>query len=77
MPTETIGVGPPTTLTQNVVYALPARAGRIHSLAAIEISVDGIDIWDALVGAETVGADVASGFVRCPLASTIAIFKPY
>ena len=76
MPTETVALGPPTTLIQNVAYALPPRAGRIHALAAIEISVDG-SAWDTLTGSETVGADVASGFVRCTSANTIAIFKPY
>jgi len=76
MPTETVTIGPPISLVQNVVYALPPRAGRIHALAAIEISVDGV-AWDALTGAETVGADIASGFVRCTTANTTAIFKAY
>jgi len=76
VPTETVTIGPPIVITQNVVYAMPPRAGRIHALAAIEISVDGI-AWDALTGAETVGADVASGFVRCTTANTTVMFKAY
>lgn len=76
MPTETVSIGPPISLTQNVAYALPPRAGRIHALAAIEISVDGA-AWDTLTGAETVGADCSSGFVRCTTANTTVIFKAY
>ena len=76
MPTEVIAVGPATAILQNVVYALPARAGRIHSLAVIEISPDGLT-FDALTGAEGVGADVTSGFVRCPGGNTTVVFRPY
>lgn len=76
MSTPVIVLGQPTVITQNVTYALPARAGRIHALAAIQISPDG-STWDALTNAETVGADVASAFVRCTTADTTVVFKPY
>ena len=76
MPTELVSCGPPITILQNVVYALPASAGRLHSLAAVEISPDGVT-WDALTNSETVGADVASGFVRCTTGNTTLVFKKY
>lgn len=76
MPTETLSCGPPWSILQNVVYALPPAAGRLHSLAAVEISPDGAT-WDALVGSETVGADVASGFVRCTTGNTTVVIKRY
>jgi hypothetical protein len=49
---------------------------RVHSLAAVEISVDGV-AWDALTNADTVGADAASGFLRCPGGATTVICKAY
>lgn len=74
--TYTIGNGYPTTITQNVVYALPPRAGRLHAKAAVEISVNGTD-FVAATGANTVGLDVAAGWVRCTTANTTVMFKPY
>ena len=69
-------IGPPTDIVQNVVYAMPCRAVRVHSLAAVEISVDG-NTFNALTNANTVGADAASGFLRCPGGGTTVILKAY
>lgn len=72
--TELLTIGPAHDILQNVVYAMPVRKVRVHSLAAVEISVDG-SAWDALTGAETVGAEAASGFIRCPSGNTTVILK--
>lgn len=74
MPTEVLSLGYPHNILQNVVYAMPAVACRVHALAAVEISVDG-SAWDALTGAETVGAEAASVFLRCPSGNTTVVLK--
>lgn len=74
MPTELLTIGPPTAILQNVAYALPARTVRVHALAAVEISVDN-SAWDTLTGAETVGAEAASAFIRCTTANTTVVLK--
>lgn len=72
--TTLLTIGPAIDILQNVVYAMPARKVRVHSLAAVEISVDGTN-WDALTGSETVGAEAASGFLRCPTGNTTVMLK--
>jgi hypothetical protein len=62
---EFLTIGPVHDLVQNVVYGLPARMCWIHSTAALEISEDA-SAWNALTGANTVGAQVGAKFVRCP-----------
>lgn len=73
---DVIAVGPATAITQNVVYGLPARAGRLHSIAAVEISDDN-STWTAATGANTVGLDTAAQFVRCTTGNTTVSFKVY
>lgn len=63
--TVQLTIGPTHVLAQNVVYALPARSVKVSSTAAVEISVNG-SAWDALTGAETVGAETGAVFIRCP-----------
>lgn len=74
--TTLVSLGTPFSMTQNVVYALPARAVRIQSTAVVQISPDG-STWDNLTNSETVGADAASAFVRCAGGNCVAVFKPY
>jgi hypothetical protein len=74
MATTLLTIGPAHAILQNVVYAMPARKVRVHSLAAVEISVDGA-AWDALTNSETVGAEAASGFLRCTTGNTSVILK--
>jgi hypothetical protein len=69
-------IGPANSILQNIVYAMPARAVRVHSLAAVEISVDG-SAWDALTNAETTGADAGSGYLRCTTGNTTVLCKAY
>jgi hypothetical protein len=76
VPTETLSAGRSYAITQNVVYALPPKIVRIHSLAAVEISVDGV-AWDALVGADTVGAEAASTYLRCPGGDTTVSVRSF
>jgi len=69
--TYSIPVGPPTTLVQNQVYALPVRACILVSSGACEVSLDGTTF-----GAHTSG-DIAKGcFVRSAGAATIVACKP-
>lgn len=74
--TNSLLIGPVNSILQNVVYAMPPRAVRVHALAAVEISVDG-SAWDALTNADTVGADAASAFIRCPGGNTSVVLKAY
>jgi hypothetical protein len=74
MPTELLPVGPPTTLVQNQVYALPARLVHVSSVSAVEISVNGV-AWNALTNANTVGAPTSAAFLRCPGGATIVTCK--
>lgn len=71
-----LSIGPPNTVLQNIVYALPANTVRIHASAAVEISFDGTT-WDALTNSETVGAEAASGFLRCTSANATVFCKRY
>lgn len=75
MPTEIVSAGP-MTLVQNQVYAMPARAVRVHSSVVLEISFDGTT-WDTLTASDTVGADAGAAFVRSTTANAVATFKPY
>ena len=74
--TYIVGYGAPMTMVQNEVYALPAKVGRIQALSVLEISPDG-STWDTLTSSDTVGADVAAGFVRSTGANNICCWKPY
>jgi hypothetical protein len=70
MPTQLIPVGPAVTLTQNVVYALPARQCALTSSAAVETSMNGT-AWSA----HTSGQNTGAIFVRSALAGTIITCK--
>ena len=74
MPTELLMIGPMQTITQNVAYAMPAKATTIQSLAAIESSIDG-STWAALTGANTTGVKTAARFVRCTTGATQVVCK--
>jgi len=74
MSTELILIGPTTTLTQNVVYALPARKVMVFSSLAVEHSYDGTT-FDALTNAETLGAETAAAFIRCTGGAAVVTVK--
>lgn len=74
--TEILPLGYGLSMVQNQVYAVPAKVGRIHALAILEISPDGVT-FDSLTASDTVGADVGSGFIRSTSANNVCVFKPY
>ena len=65
---ESLTIGPVHAITQNTVYALPARSLKVHSLAAIDISVDA-STW-VTVAASTTGTEIGSAFIRCSSTNT-------
>ena len=68
--TQLVPVGPPTVLTQNVVYALPAQLCLVTSSAACETSLDGTT-WAALTSGSMSGAV----FIRSAAVNTIITCK--
>jgi hypothetical protein len=70
MPIPQLSVGVPTSIAQNVVYALPTVLCFLSSSVAIEGSLDGTT-WTALTGANTTGVYAGVAFVRCPTAAAI------
>lgn len=74
MPTQSIQVGVATPITQNVVYALPARKCFLQALAAVEVSIDN-STWAALANSTT-GAPTSAIYVRCTTGNTTIVCKP-
>jgi hypothetical protein len=70
MPTQLLPVGPPTVLTQNVTYALPAQLCVVTSSGAVETSLDGTT-WTAF----TSGGMSGAVFIRSGAANTIVTCK--
>jgi hypothetical protein len=67
-------IGVPTIIMQNVGYSLPAKLVRITSSLALEHSVNGV-LWVPLTGAETVGAETSSAYVRCSTGQPTVVCK--
>lgn len=74
MPVQSIQVGVPTVITQNVVYALPASKCFIQALAAVEVSIDN-STW-AVLASSTTGAASGAVYVRCTTGNTTIVCKP-
>lgn len=74
MPTELLTIGPPTTLTQNVVYALPARSVTVHSNAALQVSNVVAFTTSQAITANT-PTKITGGFVRCTASDAIVTLK--
>lgn len=70
MPTQSVPMGPPTTLVQNQVYALPGVQCYITSSAACEVSVDGTT-WVAF----TSGNFTSATFIRSAGVNTMVSCK--
>jgi len=70
MPTQLLSLGPPTTLIQNVVYALPAQLCQINASIACEVSSNQ-STWTALANDATTSA----GFIRCPTGNAVVTVK--
>ena len=72
--TQSIPIGMPVVMTQNVVYALPATQVMVQASAAVDVSSDGTT-WSALTGANTVGANTAAAFIRCTTTNPTVTLK--
>lgn len=70
----TLLIGPANTLTQDVVYALPARLVHLTSDAALEVSATEGGGFAALSNATT-GTFVSTGFVKCTTGSATVRVK--
>jgi hypothetical protein len=66
-------IGPTTTLTQNIVYAMPARQVRVLSSTMLQVSVDNSTFTD--VSATTTGTDVTAGWVKCTTAGPVVLCR--
>lgn len=73
--TEMLSAGYTHTLTQNVVYALPAKVVFLRSSAALEVSVDN-STW-VLLASSTTGTQAVSPYVRCTTGTAILALKEY
>lgn len=71
---QSISIGPAIELTEDVEYALPARACIIMSTEELEISINRTD-WVVLTGSNTVGAKTSGGWVRSPNGDATIVAK--
>ena len=71
--TEVLTIGPTHTLTQSIVYAMPARQVRVLSSAVLLVSVDNSTFTD--LAATTTGTDVTAGWTKCTTAAAVVICR--
>jgi hypothetical protein len=71
--TTSLLIGPTQTLTQSVVYALPARQVRMLSSAVLEVSVDNSSF--TAVAATTTGTDVTAGWAKCTTGAAVVVCR--
>lgn len=62
--------GQPTTILQNVVYALPAVKVRLRAEPNCELAQTSTGPWVNMTG-PTEGFDSAAAFIRCTTANAI------
>ena len=70
---KSLMIGPAQDMTQNVVYALPARQVRLMAVDVIQVSVDGSAYSD--VAASTTGTDVTAVFTKCTTGNTVVVCR--
>lgn len=78
MPTQLIQLGVPTVLTQNVIYALPARKCFVSANAAIDMSIEISFTTSVVVTGPNAILGVSAGanaFIRSSGVGTIVIAK--
>lgn len=76
--TEAIQLGPPVSLAQNVIFALPPRACRVLSSQVLEVTSGTLGGTYAAVAATTTGTDIVGTFVKNTNATTaVAVFRNY
>lgn len=75
MPTEQISMGPPTSINQNQVYALPAVHALLFTTGAPTLQQANDVAMTAPVAVTLTGgqAELAGGFLRCTSAGPILI----
>jgi hypothetical protein len=76
MPTELLPIGPPITLLQNVIYALPASHSRLFTDGAaptIQQSTTVAFTANVVMPLVNGQAEVAGGFIRCTNLATCNI----
>lgn len=71
---ELLSPGPPITILEDVVYALPSSNVFISSVDPIEYSVDN-DTWAALENADTTGVFAPGAYIRCTTGDTTVVCK--
>lgn len=75
---EAIQCGPPVSMAQNVVFALPVRACRVLSTQPLEITAGTTGGTYVAVSASTTGVDITGVFVKNTNSTTaIAVFRAY
>ncbi len=72
---KTLLIGPPNDLTEDVVYALPARQVFLHSTVALEICAGTVGGTFVALTTTTTGVVVGAGFVRCTTAAAVVRCK--
>jgi len=72
--TTLLTIGPIHTLTEDAIYALPARKVTVISSAVLEVSNDSTTGF-ASVATTTTGAELVSSFVRCTTANAVVSLK--
>ena len=72
---STLLVGPANALTEDIVYALPARLVFVTSSVALETSATTGGGWVAQAGTATTGVYLSGGFVRSTAASAVVYCK--
>lgn len=75
MPTELISIGPPTSIVQNQVYALPASRVLLFTTGTPTLQQANDVAMTAPVAITLTGgqAELAGGFFRCTSAGPITI----
>ena len=74
--TTLLTIGPPHTITQNVVYALPARRCLLmSSTSGIEQANDVAFTTPVALTLTSGQAEVAGGFIRCTTGNPIISLK--
>ena len=73
---QLLSIGPPVTLTQNVVYAMPAKLCHVSFSLALEGALSESGPWVANPGTPGAGGGYTSApFIRCPSGNAIVCIK--
>lgn len=79
MPTEKLNIGPPSSLLQNIIYALPAVAVNCYSTTALEVSnttsTTSFTLVTGVSNTATGGTKLSACFIRCTTSATLISLK--